>query len=125
MIRSILSVVAGLALTVLLVMITTIIAVAAMLGGVDQPPTPAYLVVNLLIGALSAFAGGYLTGWIAKQKILQHTAALSALILLLGLPGLFTESPGQPAWYPIVILVIGIVFSLAGGTIRYKQVTQR
>jgi hypothetical protein len=124
MARSILSVITGLVVIMALVMISTLVTALAMLGGMDQPPTQAYLVVNILCGALSAFAGGYVTAWIARQKALQHALALSALLLLLGLPGLFAQSPGQPAWYPLVILVTGVAFSLAGGTVRGRQAAQ-
>jgi hypothetical protein len=121
MIRSILAVLAGLVTTMVLVMLSTVATAMVVLGGIDRQPTTAYLVVNLLCGALSALAGGYVTGWIAQQKVVQHAAGLSAVLLLLGLPGLFAPVAGQPVWYPAVILVIGVVFALLGGYLRGRQ----
>ena len=108
MLRSIAAVVAGLIVTTVLVMVLTFLAAAVLGVPQNAPPTPAYLLLNLLGSALAGGIGGATAVRIAPHTLHLHVGALAVLILLLSLPTLFSSpAPGQPTWYGLAIGVIG------------------
>jgi hypothetical protein len=126
MLRSLLSVIAGYAAIALLISLLTLVAVGVMLGGDYSVVTPAYLIVNFSYGAVCALAGGYLTAWLARRKAMPHAAALAGLMLVMGVIGLFTpmEGQAQPLWYALGITAVGVIFALAGGYLRARQIRE-
>lgn len=122
--RSVAAVAAGFALLVIGVMIATRIAVATMLPAPDAGPTPAYLAVNLAYSAGLAVAAGYVTARAALSAPRAHALALAGVLLLLGAAAVLgtaaagAPQPGQPAWYPYVMLVLGPAGAIVGGSLR-------
>jgi hypothetical protein len=115
-IRSVAAVLAGLVVTVVLVMALTYLAAAALGLAPGAAPTPAYLTLNLLGSALAGALGGATAVVLAPHTPHGHVVALAILILLLSLPTLFTPpAPGQPSWYGLAVSVIGPVAVAVGG----------
>ena len=128
MLRSILAVIVGYLAVAIIVMVTTMAAAAALIPGAmaamrtrQRPtPTPAYLVANLACGFLAAVVGGYVAGVIAIVSPFAHAAALAALFAVVSLASSRggRAELGQPAWYPLTILGIGVAGVLVGGWVR-------
>ena len=124
MARSVGAVLIGFAATMLLVMLTT--ALAAVAFGAPMVPSPemptrepatGYLIANLVGSLLSAVAGGWLAARVAGRHAVEHALALAMVIFVLSLLSL-RPGPGQPAWYPYALMVIGPVGAVIGGMIR-------
>lgn len=119
--RSVVALLGGFAIMVMLVLV--LVALAAWATGVGTgEPTPVYLALNLLVSAFAAAAGGYSTAALAPQKPRAHTVGLAVMILVMAASQLGRPQPGQPAWYPAALTVIGPLFALIGGTLRRPRV---
>jgi hypothetical protein len=128
MLRSVLSVIVGYVVVAIVVVVTTMLAAMALIpgarnamkSGTHPPPTRAYLVANLACSVLAAVAGGYVTAVMAIVAPLQHAAALAVLFAVVSLATSRggRPQPGQPRWYPLTILVLGVAGALAGGWLR-------
>jgi hypothetical protein len=124
MVRSIAAVVAGFATMAVSVVVGTWIAAIALLGpdttGAGSQPSAAYLAANLLESALAAVAGGYVAARLGKSSPRKHAAALAAVVLALSVLTMAAEgpAPGQPGWYRLALLVIGVGGALIGGWLR-------
>ena len=124
MLRSILAVLAGLAVMTIVVMVGVAIAAAVLIGSgamsadvpVSPPPT-GYLAANLIISLLAAVLGGYTTARIVGPRSLVQVIVLASIVLAMGLVTALSAGPdsGQPTWYGYVIPIIGAVGVLAGG----------
>lgn len=113
MFRSIAAVGAGLVSMFLVVIVGTLIASSAAEEG--AVPGRAYLAANLVISFLGAFGGGSISFSLAPSRPWLHTFALAGLLLILtGISGL-QPAPGQPGFYPLVILLLGLGGVAAGG----------
>ena len=113
MIRSILSVIAGYATMVVLVMLATVLAVKTMLPATDLQsamklkPTPSYLAVNLAYSGLFAVLGGFVTAAVAGRAPLPHALALAVMMIVLGIVSLLQSTSGQqPRWYGLTLLLL-------------------
>lgn len=121
MVRSVASVLAGLIVAAVLVMAVTFLATAALGLPPGAPPTPAYLLLNLLGSALAGASGGAVAVRLAPHRPHAHGIALALLILLLSLPTLLSApAPGQPTWYGLALSVIGPLSVLAGGLLALR-----
>lgn len=121
-IRSVLAVVAGLAVCLVLVIALSAIAASILRVSAESPPTPLYLALNLTGGALAGAIGGATAMRIAPHTPHGHVWALALLILLLSLPTLLTApAPGQPAWYGLALSVIGPSSVLLGGVLEARR----
>ena len=120
--RSIVAIAAGLLVTMALVIVLSGVT-AALLGlSPASGPTPLYLALNLLGGAIAGVAGGATVVYIARHAMRGHIVALAFVILLLSLPGLFSApAPGQPGWYPLALSVLGPGSVLLGGFIALRS----
>lgn len=120
--RSAAAVLAGFLLTVALVVVVTFGA-AVLLGlPPEGPPTPLYLVLNLLGSAAAGVAGGYLCARAAPRAPAGHVIALAVLVLGLSLPAVFSEPvPGRPEWYPAVLAVLGPASIILGGWLVVRR----
>jgi heme A synthase len=105
--RSLLSLVAGLATAVVLVMLVTYVASLLLVPGFPEdpmaPPTRPYLVANVVGSFLAAVAGGYVAGVVA-------TVASGA-----------EPAPGQPLWYPLTVALLALAGCATGGWLRKRH----
>src|SRR5690242_20970640 len=102
MIRSLGGIILGFFTIVVLVLVTTPIAVKLLLKDPAGRPTGPYLAANLLFGLVSAVAGGWVAAHIAGHAPLVRAGILDGLILGLGLWTAAqggAESAGQSTWY--------------------------
>ena len=125
MMRSLLSILAGYAVMVVLVIPATVIAVKVMLpatamqSAMKLKPTTAYLAVNLIYSGLFAVVGGLVTGGLARRAPLAHAGALAVLMLLMGLVSFFqSKGTQQPAWYGVALMVLMPLGALLGGFLQ-------
>ncbi|MQA90360.1 MAG: hypothetical protein GEU90_08995 [Gemmatimonas sp.] len=123
MLRSIAAVLAGLIATLALVIVLTYLSGVLSGASATSPPTPLYLGLNLVGGAIAGASGGAVAVRLAPHTPHGHMWALALVILILSLPIIFSApSPGQPIWYGIVLSVLGPVSVVAGGlaAVRWK-----
>lgn len=121
--RGALVIVAGYALMVALVVVSSILLAVAFPGPSTDQPTQAYVVGTLICGFLAAVAGGWVTGRIAAQRPLLHVSVLAALIVGVGVVLMTSESraPDAPAWYPAAIVAIGATGAFLGGLLAARR----
>lgn len=118
MLRSAVAVLAGLFLTMALVVAGSFLAARYFGLGPGDPPTPGYLAANLAGSAVAGFIGGATAMRLAPHRPHGHVGALAIVILLLSLPTLLSApASGQPAWYGLAISVIGPVSVVIGGVL--------
>jgi hypothetical protein len=128
MLRSVGAVLAGFVVATIIVLLTTMIAVALMLPaagpGMMPEPTGSYLAVNLLCALLAAIAGGWLAARMALRAPLGHAMAVGTIMLVLGLGTAAMESDGtpgsQPGWYLYALPMIGWVGAATGGLLAAR-----
>lgn len=118
MIRSLGGVILGFFTIVILVLVTTPVAVKLLLKDPSGRPTAPYLLVNLLFGTCSAGVGGWVAAHVAGRAPLVHAGILGGLILLLGVwtaaQGGATRA-GQPVWYAWTLPFVGAAGAVVGG----------
>ena len=121
MLRSVVAVLAGLVVVLGLVLITSSMLVLALGLPPDGPPTDTYLILNLVASALAGLAGGATAMRFAPHTPHGHVIALAVVILLLSLPSAFSgPAPGQPAWYGLVMSIVGPLSVLVGGLLMIR-----
>lgn len=126
MLRSLAAVLAGLGVTVVLVMLLTTFAGSIADVPVGTPPTNLYLVLNLAGSFIAGAAGGAVAERIAARAPHGHVIALAVVILLLSLPTVFSApAPGQPTWYPVAISILGPIAVLTGGILAIRYLRRR
>lgn len=118
MIRSLGGIILGFFTVVVLVLVTTPVAVKLLLKDPAGRPTAPYLFVNLLFGLLAAAAGGWVAAHVAGRAPLVHAGILGGIILALGL---WTAAQGgaaragQPTWYAWTLPFVGAAGAVVGG----------
>ncbi len=130
MLRSVGAVFAGFMAATIIVLLTTMIAVALMLPpagpGMMPEPTGSYLAVNLFCGLLAAMSGGWLAARLAQRAPLGHAMAVGTIMLVLGLAAAAMESDGttgsQPGWYLYALPLIGWIGASLGGVLKSRRV---
>jgi hypothetical protein len=126
-VRPVLALLAGLGITVLIVVIGTLVATLAVLRGVDPrhfQPTPGYLATNLVVGALGALAGGFTTARITTGRSFYTVFLLALLLCVSGLVPVLRGTPpggGQPSWYPLALALLAPAGVLIGGAIERRR----
>ncbi len=122
MIRSIVAVLVGLAVTFVLVLIfhqATILLTGIPLEGRESGP---YLAANIAASFLAGACGGAAAARVAARAPHGHTLVVAIVILILSLPTLFMgAAPGQPSWYPLAMSVVGPVSVLTGGLVAGRR----
>lgn len=125
--RSLLSLLAGLATAFVLVMLVTFGGSLLLVPGFPEdlmaPPTPAYLVVNLIGSCLAAACGGYVAARLAGRGALAHATVLGLLLLGMTVASGGEPAPGQPTWYPLTVAVLAVLGAVGGGVIRSRAGT--
>ena len=115
MIASVLAVLAGFALMVVVVMLTTpMLAKVFLRGTMPGALTTSYLVSNLSMAALAALGGGYLTSRLAPHAPMAHGAALAALMLLMSLASMRQSLGSEPRWYAVTLATLMPALTLGG-----------
>jgi peptidoglycan/LPS O-acetylase OafA/YrhL len=126
-IRSVLSVLGAFFVVVVLVALATALSAELMLGsiGPGTEPTTPFLAVNLAYSVLFAIVGGYVAATVSDHAPLGHAAALSGVMILLGLITWSMDggqpAPGQPAWYPLVMAVMVPPTAVLGGILVTRR----
>lgn len=122
--RSILAVLAGLAASVVTVIVLTFAAVFVFFGGdMTADPTPPYLGVNIAYSLGAAMLGGWLAARLAPSRPFWHAGSLAVLLFLLSFGGTGAEaeaSSAVPAWYGTVLAIIGPTGVVLGGWLRVR-----
>ena len=77
--------------------------------------------LNLILSAVSAAAGGYITTWIARENPLVHTLALALVVLLLSALSALQLKGKQPVAYQLSLTALTPLAVLGGGLLRLKQ----
>ena len=122
MIRSVVAVLAGLLITMALVLAGSYLAARLFGLGPEDPPTPGYLAANLAGSAVAGLIGGAIAMRLAPHRPHGHVVALAFVILLLSLPTLLSApASGQPAWYGLAISIVGPVSVLLGGLLAARR----
>jgi hypothetical protein len=120
--RSALAVVAGLIVTLVLVLVLDFLAARTMGIAPEGPPPALYLYLNLAGGSIAGMAGGATAMALAPHRPHGHVFALAVVILLLSLPTLFSAPTlGQPSWYGVAVSVLGPVAVLTGGVLEARH----
>ena len=124
-VRSVVSVVAGLLAATVAVVLLTWVAVQLMLGGdMEAAPTPAFLGVNLAYSLLAAVLGGWLAARLTAHSPVLHAGIVAGVMLVLAIIGdANPPESGVPSWYNPVVGVVGAVGALLGGLLRRTQLT--
>jgi hypothetical protein len=126
-IRTIAAVVAGFGFMVSTVMVGTIVATALFMPGGPPAPggsvaasmPPMYLAATLVASFFGAVFGGWIAARIGAAAPFAHAALLAVLTALLSVVSAFQAQPGgAPAWYAIVVGIIGVAGILLGGKLR-------
>jgi peptidoglycan/LPS O-acetylase OafA/YrhL len=119
------AIVVGFLVAAILVMLITFVAgyllVPGFPGDPMAEPTGPYLVANLVGSFLAAVVGGYTTGRIAGRAPLVHAGVLALLMVAMTVASGAEAAPGQPAWYPLTIAILGAVGALCGGALRLRS----
>jgi hypothetical protein len=87
------------------------------LGASPGPPGAAYFALNLGFAAVAAFAGGRITGRLARQRARAHVVAVGVVLAALALWGFSRPASQWPGWYPPVLALVGLVGTYAGGVV--------
>ena len=130
-IRSVLSVVGAFFVVAVLVGLTTALAAQLMLEptAAGTESTTPYLAVNLTYSVLFAMVGGDVVATVSEHSPLRHAAALSGLMMVLGLVTWILDGgqppPGQPYWYPLVITLLVPPTAVLGGLLVTRRTRSR
>jgi hypothetical protein len=133
MMRSIICVVAGFVVLMAVVMggtaaATELIVEGGLEGAANRPASalpPTYFAANLIVSAMGALLGGWVTARMAPDREMLHVFALAGLIVLMSLPGLLgygPSAPEQPAWYLYTLPLLGVGGAILGGWLRSRVV---
>lgn len=120
-VRPLLALLAGLGITVLIVVVGVLIATLAMLRGVNPArfvATPGYLVVLALLNAGGAIAGGITTARITTGRSFYTVFLLATVMGMSGLVPVIKGAPphpGEPSWFPLAIALLVTSGVLVGG----------
>ena len=84
-----------------------------------------YFAAILVISAMGAMLGGWVTARMSPSRELAHVLALSVLVILMSVPGLLEYGPSydvQPGWYRWGLPLFGVGGALLGGWMRSRVV---
>ncbi len=129
--RSVAVVLASYVAMVVVVMVGTAVAAAALLpNGLASMRTPTsgtvptnYLSANLVVSLMGAVLAGWLVARFAASNVNAHAVALGILLLFMGLVSarMTPGGTGQPTWYPWALPLIGLAGIALGVALRSGQ----
>jgi hypothetical protein len=124
--RPALALMAGIGVTVLIVVFGTLVTTLAALRGVDPKhfvPSAGYLATILAVSALGALAGGFTTSRITAGRSFFTVCVLALMLFVSGAIPAFRGTPpaGQPSWYPHTIAFVAPLGVLIGGALERRR----
>lgn len=123
--KVLLGVIAGVVVTVLVVSLSTYVGTVLFDvgdGSATSSPGASYLGFNIVMSMLAAMAGGYATTGFGNATSRTPAVVLAALFMVLGLSAVLSgPAPGQPAWYPILMLFIAPPLIFAGAELAFRR----
>ena len=133
MMRSIICVVAGFVVVMAVVIggtaaATELIVEGGLEGAQNRPASelpPTYFAANLIVSAMAALLGGWVTARMAPDREMIHVLALAFLIILMSVPGIVGYGPSaaaQPDWFVYAMPVLGVGGAILGGWLRSRVV---
>ena len=128
MLRSILSVVAAIAVWGVLWVSVNLGIAGAMPTRFDEngiTSDPALLVLFIAISAVLCVLAGWLCASIAKHSLMKHVFVLALIQLTIGI---FVQASGwdlMPLWYHVTFLALVVPMHLVGGWIRAREPAAR
>jgi hypothetical protein len=121
-VRSIIAVIAGGAVAAVLFQVGAAVAFIVLygipLGASPGPPGVGYFALNLGFAGVAAFAGGWITSRIARQRSRAPVAAVGVALAVLALWGFSRPASQWPGWYPPVLAFVALVGTYSGGVAR-------
>jgi putative membrane protein (TIGR04086 family) len=114
--RSVLAVLAGLAVMFVIVIACTLLSVALMHLKTGHP-TPGYLVINVVYSLAAAVAGGWVAARLAGYRPVAHGVALALLMLVLSALSLLHPAPSQPFFYQLFLTIVPPLAAIGGATL--------
>jgi len=79
-----------------------------------------YIFVNLGFSFAAALAGGYVTGWVARDNPLVQVLALAIAVLLLAALSALQQRGHQPIWYQLMLVALTPAGVFLGGLLRLR-----
>ncbi len=84
-------------------------------------PSTGWVALLLFSNLLFAGAGGFVTATIANTEEEKHVMALAILVLVMGIASVTTMPDTQPAWYKIVLIMLGLAGVRIGGNLALSR----
>jgi len=120
-VRTLIAVLAGGVVAAVLFQLGAVIALLSSygipLGASPTPPGPGYFALNLGCSAIAAVVGGWVTARVAGDRPLAHAGAVGVLLGALVLWGFAKPASQWPAWYPLVLALVGLAGLLLGAAL--------
>ena len=129
MLRSVLAVLGGFAVTMVASLGTDVVLMVLLPRSITEAqPPPTGLLLGIL-GYCCAYVvlGGYVTGLVARRAEVRHALVLGGIALAIGiamtLPALLGQSSGpqMPGWFTAVTLAYVVPATALGGYLRTLQ----
>lgn len=126
MLRSILSVVAGVSVWGLLWVSANLAVASAFPASFDEAgltTAPTLLMLSIAISAGLSVLAGWLCATIAESSLMKHVTVLAFIQLAIGI---FVQAGVwnlMPIWYHVIFLALVVPMHLAGGRIRLARTT--
>lgn len=124
--RTFISLVAGFLTASLGVLgVSALVALAFFDGDSGAEPSAAYIAFNLAYSFGFAVAGGWVAARIAVERPVLHGFLLAGVVISLSIPSAVAgpRQPGEPPWYPWVLMLIVGIGAPLGGVIRARRQT--
>lgn len=112
--RSIVAIASAVGALLLIVIIGTV-AAAAVFPAADGVLSGSYLAANLGVSLVAAAVAGAGAARLAPRRPLAHAGAVVLVLLALSVSG-GSAADGQPDWYPLTVLLLGVL-GVAGGAL--------
>ncbi len=118
MVRSILGVLAGLA--VMVGIVTTLTPVVARYFRAEdfRVMNQAFMLANLTYTVTAAVLAGFVTSWIAGRRELRHVAVLGLLMIAISYYSMRQQTLERPGWYEVVLGGCGPMAAMVGAALK-------
>jgi len=86
---------------------------------------PWMVVLAIVYRSIYTVAGGYVAAALAPSRPIHHAVALGAVGIVLGILGTIATWGISPAWFTILLLVLGLPCVWLGAKLRTEQLLHR